>query len=80
MAKSESAVVVYAALAANLLITVTKFGAAAFTGSAAMLSEGIHSLVDSGNQLLLLYGINRSKQPATSAHPFGHGLQLYVWS
>jgi cation diffusion facilitator family transporter len=80
VAKSESAVVVYAALAANALIAVTKFGAAAFTGSAAMLSEGIHSLVDTGNQFLLLYGINRSKKPATSAHPFGHGLQLYVWS
>jgi cation diffusion facilitator family transporter len=80
MAKSESAVVVYAALAANALIAVTKFGAAAFTGSAAMLSEGIHSLVDTGNQFLLLYGLNRAKKPATSSHQFGHGLQLYVWS
>ncbi|MEA2720775.1 MAG: hypothetical protein QOJ39_2639 [Candidatus Eremiobacteraeota bacterium] len=80
MAQRESAVVVYAALAGNALIALTKFGAAAFTGSSAMLSEGIHSLVDTGNQLLLLYGLNRAKQPANAAHPFGHGLQLYVYS
>ncbi|MDB5028108.1 MAG: cation transporter [Candidatus Eremiobacteraeota bacterium] len=80
MAQRESAVVVYAALAANALIAVTKFGAAAFTGSSAMFSEAIHSVVDTGNQLLLLYGMRRSSRPATNVHPFGHGLQLYVWS
>jgi cation diffusion facilitator family transporter len=80
MAQRESAVVVYAALAGNGLIALTKFGAAAFTGSSAMLSEGIHSLVDTGNQVLLLYGLNRAKQPASATHPFGYGLQLYVWS
>ena len=80
MAERESARVVYAALGVNTLIAVTKFGAASFTGSSAMLSEAIHSLVDTGNQLLLLVGMNRAKRPATAAHPFGHGLQLYVWS
>jgi cation diffusion facilitator family transporter len=80
VAKQESAVVVYAALVCNALIAATKFGAATFTGSAAMLSEGIHSLVDTGNQLFLLLGMQRARQPATAAHPFGYGLQLYVWS
>lgn len=80
MAKQGSVIVVYAALVCNALIAATKFGAAAFTGSAAMLSEGIHSAVDTGNQLFLLLGIRRARQPASPSHPFGHGLQLYVWS
>lgn len=80
VAKQESAVVVYAALLGNALIAATKLGAAVFTGSAAMLSEGIHSVVDTGNQAFLLLGMRRAQQPADAAHPFGHGLQLYVWS
>ena len=72
--------VIYAALAGNLLIAVTKLGAAAWTGSSAMMSEGVHSLVDTSNQGLLLYGIHRSKQPPDEQHPLGHGRELYFWS
>ncbi len=80
MAAHGSATVVYAALGGNALISVTKFVAAAFTGSSAMMSEGVHSLVDTGNQLLLLHGLRQSKKPPTKAHPFGFGLQLYFWA
>ena len=77
---SSSKKVIVAALVGNSLIAVTKFIAAAITGSSAMLSEGIHSLVDTGNQVLLLYGLARSRRPPDEDYPFGHGKEIYFWS
>jgi cation diffusion facilitator family transporter len=71
---------IYAALVGNALVAVTKFIAAAVTGSSAMLSEGIHSLVDTGNQVLLLWGDRQSRKPADEQFSFGHGREIYFWS
>lgn len=79
-AGSASRKVIYAALAGNLMIAITKFAAAWWTGSSAMLSEGVHSVVDTSNQLLLLYGINRAAKPPDEDHPLGYGRELYFWS
>ena len=77
---SGSKKVIIAALVGNTLISITKFTAALITGSSAMLSEGIHSLVDTGNQMLLLYGLKQAKKPPDDMFPFGHGKEIYFWS
>jgi len=79
-AKPSSKVVVYAALIGNLLVAVTKGIAAAWTGSSSMLSEAVHSLVDTVNEVLLLYGMHRASQRADPGHPLGYGRELYFWS
>lgn len=80
MSASSSKTTLFAALAANAGIALMKFAGAAYTGSSAMVSEGIHSLVDTGNQLLLLFGIKDASRPADASHPFGYGLRLFFWS
>jgi cation diffusion facilitator family transporter len=77
---SESRTAIYVGIVATLLISIPKFAAAAFSGSSAMVAEGVHSLVDSADGLLLLLGQHRASRPADEGHPLGHGKELYFWS
>lgn len=80
MADSSSKVSIYAAMVANFAIAIAKFVGASISGSSAMLSEGIHSVVDSVNEILLLYGLKQSEKGPDDLHPLGHGQELYFWS
>ena len=76
----EKPIAVYGAITANLIIAILKFTVAFITGSSVMLSEGIHSVTDTENEMLLLLGLYKSKKSADKTHPFGHGQELYFWS
>jgi divalent metal cation (Fe/Co/Zn/Cd) transporter len=78
--RGSSTLVVYAALASDIFVAITKIVAAVWTGSAAMASEAIHSVVDTSNEILLLYGIYRSRGRPDWTHPLGYGRELYFWS
>lgn len=78
--ESESIAAIFAAIIGNVVIAAVKFTASYFTGSSAMLSEGIHSVVDTGNGVLMLVGVRNSKKPPDEEHPFGHGRELYFWA
>ncbi|QQO31812.1 cation diffusion facilitator family transporter [Bradyrhizobium diazoefficiens] len=79
-AEGSSKTVVYAALVGNSLVAATKIAAAAWTGSSAMMSEAVHSVVDITNEVLLLYGYHRASRPPDESHPLGYGRELYFWS
>ena len=78
--RSTTLRLIYAAMAGNCLVAITKFVAGAWTGGSAMIAEAVHSLVDTGNQILLLYGLRRAQQRPSPERPLGHGREVYFWS
>src|SRR5512133_4272481 len=79
-ARDESIGSVFAALAANTTIAIAKGAAAALTGSPALLAETLHTVADTGNEVLLYIAIRRSRRPADASHPFGYGPERYYWA